>query len=192
MTTLRQARTGPSRKPAAQIWGLFALVSVLWGVPYLFNEIALRATGSLWIAAIRVVIASLAMGPLLLRRGRWRILTTRWRALLLVAVIEVVLPFSLITLGQRDVTSGTTGVLIATEPIFVAVIALVIARGRGLPLSGWLGLAIGIVGVVALLGIEVTGPGAFLIVLAALSYATGAILISRLFATTDPLHSTAL
>jgi drug/metabolite transporter (DMT)-like permease len=131
------------------------------------------------------------MGPLLLRRGRWRILTTRWRALLLVAVIEVVLPFSLITLGQRDVTSGTTGVLIATEPIFVAVIALAIARGRGLPLRGWLGLAIGIVGVVTLLGIEVTGPGAFLIVLAALSYATGAILISRLFAATDPLVSTA-
>ena len=191
MTTPRRARTGPSRKPAAQIWSLFALVSVLWGVPYLFNDIALRATGPLWIAAIRVIIASLAMGPLLLRRGRWRILTTRWRALLLVAVVEVVLPFSLITLGQRDVTSGTTGVLIATEPIFVALIALVIARGRGLPLSGWLGLAIGIVGVVTLLGIEVTGPGAFLIVLAALSYATGAILISRLFATTDPLHSTA-
>ena len=104
---------------------------------------------------------------------------------------EVVLPFNLITLGQRDVTSGTTGVLIATEPIFVAFIALVIARGRGLPLSDWPGLAVGIVGVVALLGIEVTGPGAFLIVLAALSYATGAILISRLFATTDPLHSTA-
>ena len=106
MTAPSQARTGTSRKPTAQIWGLFALVSVLWGVPYLFNEIALQATGSLWIAAIRVIIASLAMGPLLLRRGRWRILTTRWRALLLVAVVEVVLPFSLITLGQRDVTSG--------------------------------------------------------------------------------------
>ena len=106
LTTPRRARTGPSRKPTAQIWSLFALVSVLWGVPYLFNDIALRATGPLWIAAIRVIIASLAMGPLLLRRGRWRILTTRWRALLLVAVIEVVLPFSLITLGQRTSRPG--------------------------------------------------------------------------------------
>ena len=190
MTTLRQARTGPSRKPAAQIWGLsrwYRCSGVLR--PVQRNRAA--RTGSLWIRGhprghCQPRDGTVAVAPRTLAHSDHPL-----AGVLLVAVIEVVLPFSLITLGQRDVTSGTTGVLIATEPIFVAVIALVIARGRGLPLSGWLGLAIGIVGVVALLGIEVTGPGAFLIVLAALSYATGAILISRLFATTDPLHSTA-
>lgn len=167
--------------------GLFVLVSVLWGVPYLFNDIALHQLEPLWIAAVRVAIASLALGPLLLRDGRWRIITDRWPSLLLLAVMEVVLPFTLIAVGQRTVPSGTTGVLIALEPIFVALIALWLTRGRDMTVTGWLGLTVGILGVIALLGLDLTGPGALLIVAAAFSYAIGATLIPQLFPGSDSL-----
>ena len=53
----------------ASAWGLFALVSLLWGVPYLFIE---RDIGPLSIAAARIVIAALVMAPFLLHRQRWR------------------------------------------------------------------------------------------------------------------------
>ena len=56
----------------ASAWGLFALVSLLWGVPYLFIEIALRDIGPLSIAAARVAIAALVMAPFLLHRQRRR------------------------------------------------------------------------------------------------------------------------
>ncbi|MDP9693840.1 UNVERIFIED_ORG: drug/metabolite transporter (DMT)-like permease [Arthrobacter globiformis] len=56
----------------ASSWGLFALVSLLWGVPYLFIEIALRDIGPLSIAVARMVIAALVMAPFLLHRQRWR------------------------------------------------------------------------------------------------------------------------
>jgi drug/metabolite transporter (DMT)-like permease len=56
----------------ASAWGLFALVSLLWGAPYLFIEIALRDIGPLSIAAARVAIAALVMAPFLLHRQRWR------------------------------------------------------------------------------------------------------------------------
>ncbi|WP_285106441.1 EamA family transporter [Promicromonospora sp. MEB111] len=189
LNTRSLARSDRRSKPPG--WLLFVVVSVLWGIPYLFNDIALREIGPLWIAAGRTIIAGLVLGPVLLRGGRWRLLITRWRALLLVAIVEVVLPVSLITFGQEDVPSGTAGVLIALEPIFVAVITLILVRDHGLALTGWLGLVIGITGVGVLLGIELTGPSALLIVGAALSYAVGAVLISRLFADADSLTTTA-
>jgi drug/metabolite transporter (DMT)-like permease len=68
---------------------------------------------------------------------------------------------------------------------------LVVAEGHGLSLTGWIGLAVGIIGVSILLGVDVTGLAAFLIMGAAFSYATGAILISRLFADVDSLTTTA-
>ncbi|GAA0949742.1 DMT family transporter [Kribbella koreensis] len=176
-----------ARHPKFASAGLFVLVSVLWGVPYLFNDIALQQIGPLWIAVVRVAIAGLALGPLLLRDGRWRSIIERWPSLLLLAVVEVALPFTLIAMGQRTVPSGTTGVLIALEPIFVALIALWLTRGRDMTVTGWAGLAVGILGVITLLGLDLTGPGALLIVAAALSYAIGATSIPHLFPDTDSL-----
>ncbi|MEV7135705.1 DMT family transporter [Arthrobacter sp. NPDC093128] len=171
----------------ASAWGLFALVSLLWGVPYLFIEIALRDIGPLWIAAGRVAIAALVMTPFLLHRQRWRVLTKRWRALLVLAVVEVVVPLSLITLGQLSVPSGTTGVIIATEPIFVAVLAPLLVRKPWLNPSGWVGLVLGLIGVTTLLGLDDAGPAVLLIAGAALAYGLGAILIGHWFSNYDAL-----
>lgn len=184
----RIGRRGHGRGPALL---LFVAVSVLWGIPYLFNDIALRDIGPLWLAAGRTVIAAAALAPLLLRGGRRRFLVRRWRAVFVIAIVEVAVPFGLIAIGQQGVPSGTTGVLIALEPILVAVIMLIVVRGTRLSLTGWLGLTIGLVGVGLLLGLDITGPAALLIVGAALSYAAGAVLISRLFADIDALTTTA-
>ncbi|HET7139306.1 MAG TPA: DMT family transporter [Arthrobacter sp.] len=171
----------------ASAWGLFALVSLLWGVPYLFIEIALRDIGPLSIAASRVAIAALVMAPLLLHRQRWRVLTKRWRALLVLAVVEVVVPLSLITAGQLSVPSGTTGVIIATEPIFIAILAPLLFRKPWLSPLGWLGLVLGLIGVTTLLGFDGAGPGVLLIAGAALAYGLGAILIDHWFNDYDAL-----
>jgi hypothetical protein len=55
----------------ASAWELFALVSLLWRVPYLFIEIALRDVWPLSVAAARLAIAALVMVPFLLHRQRW-------------------------------------------------------------------------------------------------------------------------
>jgi EamA domain-containing membrane protein RarD len=62
----------------ASAWGLFALVSLLWGAPYLFIEIALRDIGPLSIAAARVALAALVMVPFLLHRQRWRAILRKY------------------------------------------------------------------------------------------------------------------
>lgn len=123
------------------------MVSVLWGVPYLFNEIALRDLGPMTVAAARVVVASLVLAPFLITRQRWRIFRSHWRPLVLVAVVEVVIPFNLIAAGQLSVPSGTTGVLIATEPLFIALLAPLLSTRPRLTPVGWFGLALGLAGV---------------------------------------------
>jgi drug/metabolite transporter (DMT)-like permease len=127
------------------------------------------------------------MAPFLLHRQRWRVLTKRWRALLVLAVVEVVVPLSLITLGQLSVPSGTTGVIIATEPIFIAVLAPLLVRKPWLSPSGWVGLVLGLIGVTTLLGLDDAGPAVLLIAGAALAYGLGAILIGHWFSDYDAL-----
>lgn len=174
------ATDGKKHRMRAHGWGLFALVSLLWGVPYLFNAIALDDLGPFQIAAARVLVASLVLGPYLMLRRRWQVFRTHGPRLLVLAVIEVVIPFSLIAAGQQTVPSGTTGVLIALEPLFVALLAPVVLAGApALRATGWLGLLLGMGGVATLLGIDISGPGMLLIAGAALSYGVGALLMGR-------------
>lgn len=172
-------------------WGLFALVALLWGVPYLFISIALVDLGPFQVSAGRVLIASLFLGPVLATRGRWHVFVTHWPKLLVVAAVEVAIPFSLIAIGELTVPSGTTGVLIALEPLFIALLAPHILRGSPpLTLRGWLGLLLGLGGVTILLGLDLAGPGVLLIVGAALSYGIGAMLMDKWFSDTESITST--
>jgi len=171
----------------ARTWGLFALVSILWGVPYLFTEIALKDMEPFSIAAARIAIAALVLAPFLLHEQRWRILAKRWRVLIVLTTVELVVPLSLIAAGQRTVPSGTTGVLIATEPLFIAILAPLIIRKPWLSPLGWVGLVLSIAGVATLMGVSAAGPGVLLIAGAALAYAVGAILIDHWFGKLDSL-----
>ncbi|ODU25600.1 MAG: hypothetical protein ABT15_24170 [Pseudonocardia sp. SCN 73-27] len=77
----------------ARAWGLFAAVSVLWGVPYLFIGVALRSGfGPVSLAAARVVLAALVLAPFGLRRARRALLRGRGGRLAVLAVVEVVVP----------------------------------------------------------------------------------------------------
>ncbi|MBC3189647.1 DMT family transporter [Pseudonocardia sp. C8] len=161
-------------------WALFAAVSVLWGVPYLFIGLALRdGVGPLWTAAGRVVLAAAVLAPVAVRRRA--LLRGRGGRLAALAVIEIVVPFSLIPLGELTVASGLAGVLIATEPMFVLLVGLLLgSRTRPGPVTV-VGLAIGFTGVVVLLGVAGAGPGVPLIVTAAACYGVGAVLVERWF-----------
>jgi drug/metabolite transporter (DMT)-like permease len=164
-------------------WALFAAVSVLFGVPYLFIDVALGdGVGPVWVAAGRVLPAAALLAPFALRRRRRALLRGRIGRLVVLAVVEIVVPFSLIPLGERTVSSGLAGVLIATEPMFVLLAGLALrtrARPSVLALAG---LAVGFAGVVVLLGVEGAGPGVPLLLVAAAFYAVGAVLVGRWFA----------
>src|SRR6266581_4575893 len=174
-------------------WWLFALSSAIWGVPYLFIRVAVDAgVPPAFIAWARVALAAALLLPFALRRGALRGLQGRGAAIAAYAACEIAVPFVLIAMGERYISSSLTAILIATMPLFVALLSVRLSPGdkpTGLRL---LGLVIGLGGVIALLGIYVAGRpdellGAALVLLATLGYATAPIIVSRRLADLDPL-----
>ncbi len=168
-------------------WLQFAAVSLLWGVPYLFIKVAVAELPPVTVVFARVAMAALLLWPVAARRGALRGLRRRLPQLVALSLFEITIPFLLISMGEQHIASSLAGLLIAALPLFVALLALrfdAAERVSGLRL---LGLALGIGGVAALLGIDIGGDnvqllGAGMVLLATLSYAASTLLIKRAFA----------
>ena len=173
-------------------WTLFAIVSVLWGIPYLFIAIAIdEGVPPAFLAWARVVLGALVLLPLAWHAGLLRGLRGRWSWLRPYALAEIVVPFPLIAAGEQYVSSSIAAILIAAVPLIVALLALrfdATERVRGARLGG---LLIGLAGVVALVGVDVGGRndellGVGAILVAAVGYAAGPMMLKRKLADLDP------
>jgi drug/metabolite transporter (DMT)-like permease len=174
-----------------QSLALFALLAIVWGIPYALIKVAVRDMPVEDVVFGRLLIGALALLPLALSRGAFAGLRERWRWIVPLAAVQMAGPFTLITLGERWVSSSLAGVLVASNPLWIALLALAFdhterATGRNL-----VGLLAGIVGVGLLLGVDLGGGqpllGGALITLAALGYACGGLLVKHRFAGTQPL-----
>lgn len=176
----------------------FACVAVLWGIPYLFIEIAVENGASpLLIGWGRVTIGAVILLPIAWRLGYLEGLRSKTKPLVAFAIVECALPWWLIPLGQQEVSSSLAAILIATLPILAALIAFRIdpaERVSGIRLAG---LLVGISGVVLLLGIDVAGrPGEILgsvaILIATSCYAVGVFIVKRSFSDVNPIGAVAV
>lgn len=177
---------------SARAWVAFAAVSTLWGIPYLFIKIAVDdGVPPAFLAWSRVAMAAVVLLALAWRSGLLPSLRGRWRWLALYALFEISIPFPLIAAGERHVASSLAAIIIAAVPLFIALLALRFdpderATGRRL-----VGLVTGLAGVVALVGIDVAGRtdeliGAAAILLAAVGYAAGPMVLKRGLTDLDP------
>ncbi len=162
----------------------FAALGLIWGLPYFFIKIALQELSPLVVAWGRLALAALILLPVAWRRGALGTLSRHWGAITAFALVEFVIPFSAISLGERWISSSVTGILIALVPLTVVVISRCFALHE--PLSFWrgVGLAVGLLGVIALLGFgTVTGSlawaGVGCMLLATIGYATGPLIVQR-------------
>jgi drug/metabolite transporter (DMT)-like permease len=177
---------------SARAWTLFAAVSVLWGIPYLFIKIAVEDLSPIMVAWGRLAVAFAVLVPYAIHKGALRGLGARWKVLLVYSVVELVFPWPLIGFGEQRVSSGLAAILIAAVPLVVALMALRVdpdERAEGARLAG---LVIGFAGVVVLLGLDVAGRpgellGALAILLAAVGYAAGPMIIKHRLGDLDPL-----
>jgi drug/metabolite transporter (DMT)-like permease len=165
-------------------WILFIAMSVIWGIPYLFIRIALLQLDPVVVVFARVGIAALILIPIAIYQGVLQPLRKMWLVLVGLAFVQIIGPFLLITFGEQHITSSLTSLLIATDPILVALLALRFDPGERVTGLRLVGLLIGIVGVVVLLGFDVGGDGqkllgAAMVLLASLGYAASALLIRR-------------
>src|SRR5687768_2171955 len=179
-------------------WILFAAVSLIWGVPYLFIKIALDEGASpMLVAWGRVAIGAALLLPIAWKLGYLHGLRAKTRPLVAFSIAECGLPWWLIPLGEQHVSSSLAAILIASLPLVTALLAFRIdhtERVRGLHLVG---LFVGLGGVVLLLGIDVGGEtsellGALAILGATLCYATGLFIVKRHFSDVNPIGAVAV
>ena len=173
-------------------WTLLLVLAAIWGASYMFIKVGLRDLDATMIAWLRVALAALVLVPLAYRRGAFSGLGERLPLLVLLAAVQAAGPFLLIALGEEEISSSLAGILVASAPIFTALLAIKVdqeERAQGLRLVG---VAIGIVGVVVLLGLDLGGSSAALlgglaIVLASLGYAIGGFIVKHRYATVQPI-----
>jgi drug/metabolite transporter (DMT)-like permease len=177
---------------SVRAWTCFALVSTLWGIPYLFIKVAVDGgVPPAFLAWSRVTLGAAVLLTLAWRAGTLPSVRGRWRWLAMYTVFEIVIPFPLIPAGEQRIASSMAAIIIATVPLIVALLALRFDRSERATGRRLVGLLVGLAGVVALVGIDVAGSGrellgAAAIGVAAFGYAVGPMVLKRHMADLDP------
>ena len=173
-------------------WTLFAAVSVIWGMPYLFIKIAVDEISPSLVAWSRLALAAAVLLPIAWKLGALRGLRERWRILTVFAAVEMAVPWPLLGFGEVHISSSLAAILVATVPLFVALLATRFDHSERPTVTRLVGMLIGLAGVVALVGIDIGGKGdellgALAILLVAFLYAIGPMIVKRRLSDVDPL-----
>jgi drug/metabolite transporter (DMT)-like permease len=183
---MNDADPRPTRR--APLWAVvvaFALVYVSWGTTYLAIKRGVQDEQlPPWLfSGSRVCLAGILLLGFLAVRGQTLRLTRRDLAALLVGgLLLFVGGNGILTLAQRTLPSGVAAVLGATTPLCIALVELCWPGGDRLGRRGWLGLLLGLAGVVILLSPRLHDPvslgsdlGPFLLLTSSLLWAFGAV-----------------
>jgi drug/metabolite transporter (DMT)-like permease len=134
-------------------WLLLVVLASFWGGSFFFAAIAVREIPPLTLALARVAVAAaililyLRAAGVAMPKG-----ADAWRRLAVMAVINNVVPFTLLFWSQKHITSGLASILIATAPLFtIAVGHFFLADDRITP-ARLIGLIAGFVGVIIVIG----------------------------------------
>jgi drug/metabolite transporter (DMT)-like permease len=164
---------------------LFLALGVAWGIPYLLIKVAVDELSPAELVLARTGMAALVLMPIAIARNAVRPLLPYWHWMLVFAGIEIAIPWVLLNSAETRLPSSTTGLLIAAVPLAGLGIAFATGRAERLAPVAWLGLALGVIGVGALVGLDVGGSdlGAVAEVgVVVLGYAAGPAILSRALA----------
>jgi drug/metabolite transporter (DMT)-like permease len=135
-------------------WSRFILLGFLWGTPYLFLKVAVEEISPAVIVFLRVLIGAIVLLPIALKQKTFFIARKYWPFLILYTITELIGPWYLITNAEQKISSGLAGLLVATVPIWSAILASIFGDHTVWHKSRLFGLIIGFMGVVAVVGIE--------------------------------------
>jgi drug/metabolite transporter (DMT)-like permease len=132
---------------SAKGWLLFAAMSLLWGIPYLFIKETVETFTPFAMVAGRTLGGALLLLPFALHRKALRPALAKWPWVLAFGAIEMAGPFLLLGHAEQRLASGTTGLLVATVPLVAAIIAVLRGDRTVLRPLRMLGLVVGFAGV---------------------------------------------
>ncbi len=166
--------------------GLLVILAFLWGSSFTLIKVAIETVPPATIVLGRLMLGAAFL--LLLVRMRGISLPTSpmlWGAFTVQGVLQSALPFTLISWGEKYIDSGLAGLLNSTPPLFVFLITFFILRQSDAPLRKFVGVVMGLIGVLVILGPDaLSGPsqsvwGQLAITGSSVSYAVAALYASR-------------
>ena len=141
---------------------LLLLLATIWGGSFLFLRLSVHDFGPLPLILVRVGVAAGCLIPLVTSRSTWAAIFRHPRELFIIGLLNSALPFTLLAYATMHLTAGFTALLNATTPLMAALVGAVCWR-RPLRREQWVGLVIGLVGVLFLswnkLSFRVDGSG---------------------------------
>jgi drug/metabolite transporter (DMT)-like permease len=191
----------PRAASAILIWTAILILYVVWGSTYLAIRVAVESIPPFVMGAVRFAIAGLVtLAAVLIARHGTVARPTR-RELRDCAIVGTCLMFGgmgLVSWAEQTVPSGIAGVLVAMMPVWVAIYGRAFFRER-LPALAVVGIAVGMAGVVILVGQGVAldrslDPlGVAALIVSPLAWAAGATFAAnRARLPTDPFVATGL
>ena len=174
--------------PQTKHWLLLGTLSLAWGFAFYLIAVALESFQPLTIVNIRLAVGATTLywvmrwkGHRFPREGHW------WGRFALLTLLGNLIPFSLITWAETEISSSQAGLLMALMPISTMVLSHFFVHGDTLTPRRLFGVFLGFGGVVVLVGgeaLEGMGGSALLaqlaVLLATLAYASNAVHAKRL------------
>ncbi|MGH7184991.1 MAG: DMT family transporter, partial [Pseudomonadota bacterium] len=174
-------------RPGGNDYLLLLLLAAVWGSSFLFIKLAVATLPPISVAAGRIGIGAIALLVLALARGaRWPTARSDWRKLIAMGLFGNIVPFSLINWGETHIDSGIAAILMTIVPLATIVMAHYFAKDEPLSLPKMAGVALGMAGVVILVGPSAASGlghqamGELAVTLAAICYAANGIIVRRL------------
>ncbi|MFM9877732.1 MAG: DMT family transporter [Rhodoglobus sp.] len=161
---------------------LFAALGVIWGIPYLFIKVAVAELTPEMLVLARSLLAAVILLPIAARRGAIVPVLRHWKPLLAFAALEIVLPWYFLNSAEVSLPSSTSGLLLAATPLVAVGAAFVLGRRDRITAVNAVGIAIGMLGVAAIVGLDLGGSDlgtvAKLLVVV-IGYAVGPAILAR-------------
>jgi drug/metabolite transporter (DMT)-like permease len=157
----RDARPEPAAYPLPMInsemtgreWGVLLLLAIIWGGAFMFIGVAVRHVDPLTYVWLRLTMAAGAMWLFLKWKGQALGLPREvWGSILLLALLNNALPFTLFGWGQTHIASGLASILNATTPIWGVLVAHVFTSDERLSPRKVAGVLLGFGGVATMIG----------------------------------------
>lgn len=163
-------------------WFLFLALGVIWGIPYLLIKVAVEDLSPPVLVFCRVVLGSLLLVPIAMRRGELGKVRPVLGWVALFALLEVSGPWVLLTFAETRVSSSFAALFIAAVPLVGAAAAHQMKLDDRFDRTRILGLGVGVAGVASLVGLDLEGGSAIAVValvFTVIGYAFGPIVVSR-------------
>jgi drug/metabolite transporter (DMT)-like permease len=163
-------------------WVLFVAMCIIWGLPYLLIRVAVRDLSPATVVFARTGIGALLLLPVAMGRGVLPELRGHWRWLAFFTLVELAIPWFLLTDAEEHLSSSLAGLLVAAVPLVGVILSRLVGQAEVMTTRRWAGLLIGVAGVASLVGLQVGHidmTAVLEIFVVAIGYATGPLILSK-------------